>query len=246
MGLPHSDDRLHQSVSEITRLLDRHRVLEFDPQRAGVVYAMTLVGLYRTRDNGATWELLTGTIAPTPAVRAIACDPISSNTLHVAALNHGLLKSTDAGQTWTRKLEGSRITVVRTDHMKRHIVYAGGLDAEGRNVFYRSIDYGETWHRAGEGLQMRAEPSRLVVDPRDSAKLYLGSGSYQAVPYVMRLQADGPTPGRYTPEFASYLGHGEVRGLATTGSGGVVAALNHAWPSGDLTQQQIVTVRIAQ
>lgn len=220
--------------------------LEFDPQRAGVVYAMTQVGLYRTRDIGATWELLTGGIAPTPAVRAIAFDPTDSNTLLVAALNHGLLKSTDAGQTWTRNLEGSRIAVVRTDHMKRHIVYAGGLDAEGRNVFYRSIDHGETWHRAGEGLQMRAEPFRLVVDPLDSAKLYLGSSSYQGVPYVIRLQADGTTPGRYTPEFASYLGHGEVRGLAATGSGGVVAALNHAWPSSDVTQQQIVTVRIGQ
>lgn len=28
MAIPHSDDRLHQSLSEITRLLDRHRVLE--------------------------------------------------------------------------------------------------------------------------------------------------------------------------------------------------------------------------
>ncbi len=220
--------------------------LEFDPLRAGTVYAMTQVGLYRTRDNGATWELLTAGVAPTPAVRAIAFDPINSETLHAAALAHGLLKSTNAGQTWTRKLEGNRITIVRTDHMKRHIVYAGGSDAEGRNVFYRSIDHGETWHRAGEGLQMRAEPSRLVVDPRDSAKLYLGSSGFRSVPYVMRLQPNGTTPGRYLPEFASYLGHGEVRGLAATGAGGSVAALNHAWPAGDLTQQQIVTVRIGQ
>lgn len=219
--------------------------LEFDPRLAGTVYALTQVGLYRTGNNGETWEHLTGTVSPAPSLRAIAFDPVNSDTIHLAALNHGLLKSSDGGRTWVQKLTGNRITVVQTDHMKRHIVYAGGGDSDGHGVFYRSIDFGETWHRASDGLHMRGEPSRLIVDPRDSLTLYLGTATYESVPYVMRLQPDAANPRRLVPEFASYLGHGSVRALASTVSGGLVAALAHAWPTTQLNQQQIVAVLIA-
>jgi hypothetical protein len=219
--------------------------LEFDPRQAGTVYALTQVGLYRTRNNGETWEHLTGPVSPPPALRAIAFDPVNSDTIHLAALNHGLLKTSDGGRTWAQKLTGNRITVVQTDHMKRHIVYAGGSDAGGHGVFYRSIDFGETWHRADDGLHMRGEPSRVIVDPRDSLTLYVGTATYEPVPHVMRLQPDAVNTRRFVPEFASYLGHGRVRALASTLSGGLVGALAHAWPTTQLNQQQIVMVRIA-
>ena len=218
--------------------------LDFDPQRAGVVYAMTQVGLYVTLDHGATWEHLTGSVSPPPSTRAIAFDPISASTLHVATLNHGVLTSRDGGRTWARTLEGHRITVVQTDHMKRHIVYAGGLDAEGRPTFYRSIDFARTWHRAGDGLHMRGEPSRLIVDPRDSSNVYISSAAFEAAPYLMRVQTAPADPRRTAIDFATYLGHGQVRAMAATVSGGLVVALNHTWPSSNLSQQQIVTVRI--
>jgi photosystem II stability/assembly factor-like uncharacterized protein len=233
VGLPN----LHGSSSTVEDL-------DFDGQHAGVVYAMTQVGLYRSIDNGATWQDLTSGFSPPPYARAIAFDPVRSDTLHVATLNYGLLKSTDAGRTWVRTLDG-RMTVVRTDQMKRHIVYAAGSDSDGRNAFYRSIDRGETWHRAADGLDMPAEPSRLVADPRDSSKLYLASSSYTAVPYVIRLRSDAANRRTFVTEFASYLGHGEVRALASTLSGGIVAALIHRWPAANLDQQQIVTVMIA-
>jgi photosystem II stability/assembly factor-like uncharacterized protein len=218
--------------------------LAFDPRRPQVVYALTQVGLYRTRNDGVTWEDLYSSSTPLPQVRAIAFDPISSDTLHVATLNHGLLKSVDGGRTFMRTLEGSRIWTVQTDPMKRHIVYAAGSDAEGRAAFFRSIDRGSTWHRAGEGLDMRFEPSHLVVDPSDSMRLYLGSSNFASVPYLMRLQTDAANPLRFTTELATYLAHGEVRALASTPSGGVVAALSHAWPAGDPDRQAAV-VRIA-
>jgi hypothetical protein len=175
----------------------------------------------------------------------MAFDALNTDRIHAATLNHGVLTSADAGRTWTRTLDGHRITVVRTDPMKRHIVYAGGSDAEGRTVFHRSIDHGATWHRAGDGLLMRSEPSRLVVDPRDSLNLYIGSSGYGAVPYIVRLQPSAANPFSYVPEFASYLGHGTVRAVAATLTGGLVTALNHAWPVTDVTQQQIAAVRIA-
>ncbi len=219
--------------------------LHFHPRQSGVVYAATQVGLYVTMDNGTSWQHLTSALAPAPYVRGVAFDPVRRDVMYAATLNYGLLRSGDAGRTWVRKLETSRITVVATDHMKRHVVYASGSDADRRTVFYRSIDWGETWHDASAGLNMRFEPSRLLVDPSDSSRLYLASSGHSSVPYLVRLTRSTANPRSYVPEFASYLGAGTIKALTTTASGGLVAALAHAWPVNTI-DQQIVTVRISQ
>jgi hypothetical protein len=218
--------------------------LDFDPTRAGLVYALTQAGLYRSNNNGASWEHLTSAFTPSPNIRAIAFDPLRERTLHLGTSNYGVLTSADDGRTWVRTLDTIRVTAIRTDQMKRHIVYVAGRDADGRSAFYRSIDHGATWHRAEDGLDLTAEPSRMVVDPRDSSKLYLASGSVSAVPYVMRLQRDGQNPLTFTPELATYLAHGQVRAMASTLSGGIVAAVAHG-PAASPDHQQTVIVRIA-
>ncbi|MEO8677544.1 MAG: hypothetical protein ABI665_00770 [Vicinamibacterales bacterium] len=214
----------------------------FDPSRAGIVYALTQAGLYRTPDNGLSWQRIETGLSPAPFVKAMAFDPLAANTIYLATLS-GLLRSADNGQTWSPKIAGTAMTVVRTDHMKRHIVYAGGVDADGRPAFFRSIDHGENWHRSSAGLDLRYAPSRLVVDPRDSLSLYLSSTNQATAPYIVRLRPG--VAGGYAPEFASYLGSGEIRSMATTPSGTVVVAMNHSWPASVIDQQQIVTLRIA-
>lgn len=214
----------------------------FDPTRAGMVYALTQVGPHRTSDNGVSWQRIETGLSPAPSVKAMAFDRLVANTIYLATLS-GLLRSADNGQTWSPKIAGIAMTVVRTDQMKRHVVYAGGVDPEGRPAFYRSIDHGENWHRSSAGLDMRHEPSRLVVDPRDSLTLYLSSARQGTVPYIVRLQPG--VDGRYVPEFATYLGSGDIRSMTSTLSGSVVAAMNHSWPATDINQQQIVTLRIA-
>jgi photosystem II stability/assembly factor-like uncharacterized protein len=217
--------------------------LDFDPSAAGVVYAMTQVGLYRSNDNGSSWVHLTTGFAPPPSVRSIAFDPVRPQTLHAGTLNYGVLTTTDSGRTWARTLEGRRITALGTDPMKRHIVYAAGSDADGRSAFYRSIDHGASWHRASDGLDMTAEPSRLVID-HDSSKLYLASSSVNVVPYVLRLQRDGRDPLTFAADVATYLAHGRVRAMTPTLAGGVVVALSHG-PPANPDQQQTVVLRIA-
>jgi hypothetical protein len=233
-GLPN----LHGSSATVTDL-------EIDPRRAETVYAMTQVGLYVTADNGVTWQHMTSGVSPAPYTTAMAFDPIDANILHLATLTHGLLKSSDGGRTWSPRLTGSRITAVQTDPLKRHIVYAAGSDAERRNVAYRSIDHGDSWHLVTAGLDMRYEPSRLVVDTRDSLNLFLASAGLSAVPYIQRLAPAASNPRSFALEFASYLGHGEVQALAAGISGGLVGAMTHSWPAADANQRQIVTLRIA-
>lgn len=81
-----------------------------------------------------------------------------------------------------------------SDHERVHIVYAGGLNEDGRPTFYRSIDRGASWHVASAGYDSRYEPAALLVDPRDSSQLFLGSAGYGPTPYVMRLRRTAANP----------------------------------------------------
>ena len=73
MATPHSDDRLHHSLSEITRLLDRHRVLEAlahqqdSPRR-------DLVEQLQHRQNVAEWFKRHEALTSNPWDRRRTCD----------------------------------------------------------------------------------------------------------------------------------------------------------------------------
>jgi uncharacterized protein (TIGR03437 family) len=93
--------------------------LALDPNYDGVnnqtIYAGAAHGgLWRTRDNGRTWQTLMDD-QPTQAVGAITIDPSNSNTIYVGTgtasrsissyYGEGLFKSTDGGATW-RQISG--------------------------------------------------------------------------------------------------------------------------------------------
>src|SRR5206468_2770127 len=68
-------------------------------------------GVWKTTNGGSTWTPLTDT-APTSAIGALALDPTNQSIVYAGTgeanfANHsryglGLLKSTDAGATWTQ------------------------------------------------------------------------------------------------------------------------------------------------
>ncbi len=87
-----------------------------DPLHPGWVYAAVFgsgKGLYRSQDKGNTWEkLLTDNF-----LRNVAISPVNSDVIYAASskpLNsggydpssHGVMRSTDGGQTWTPVNEG--------------------------------------------------------------------------------------------------------------------------------------------
>src|SRR6185503_7586759 len=54
--------------------------------------------LYRTSDNGETWQPTGG---PLDLIRAIEIDPASPDTMYVAQFRSGVLRSTDGGDTFS-------------------------------------------------------------------------------------------------------------------------------------------------
>src|SRR5690348_4743410 len=67
----------------------------------------TGAGLWRSRDAGATWEALLDAAAPSLTVGAFDLDRFAPDTIYVGLGDHygpratGVMRSTDAGATWS-------------------------------------------------------------------------------------------------------------------------------------------------
>ena len=131
-----------------------------DPRNSDVVYLGTDGGVWRTTDGGQTWIPLTDD-QPSLQIGALALDPTNPDIVYAGTtisnfffgnLGAGILKSTDAGTTWTLLpgplptgpgLEASvwSLAVCPGDG---NIVLAVDQSATAAAV-YRSADGGNTW-----------------------------------------------------------------------------------------------------
>jgi photosystem II stability/assembly factor-like uncharacterized protein len=168
-------------------------------------------GVWRTTDAGLTWTPLTDHM-PTTAIGALAIDPSDERVLYAGTgeanfANHsryglGLLKSTDAGATWTLLAEptfaGRCFSSIVIDPRDTRVLYAGITRAGGFPVtgggpgipppaakghplgngptgVFKSADGGLTWTQLGNGLPSR-DCTRVVINPANPDVLYAGIG----------------------------------------------------------------------
>jgi photosystem II stability/assembly factor-like uncharacterized protein len=131
------------------------KVLLPDPHRPGTVYAGTDLGLYRTENNGAAWQLL-DTPMNGAMVWSLAVDPVDANVLFAGTgtpSTPGIFRSDDAGKTWKRlsvdiaaecpNVGTPRPTAIAIDPLDHRRVWVG-LEVDGVR---HSADGGETWTR---------------------------------------------------------------------------------------------------
>jgi photosystem II stability/assembly factor-like uncharacterized protein len=131
-----------------------------DPRNSSVVYLGTDGGVWKTTDGGETWIPLTDN-QPSLEIRALALDPTSPDIIYAGTaasnslggnLGAGILKSTDAGASWTQLpgplpigpgLEASiwSLAVSPSDSNILLVVDQRGVSA----AVYRSADGGNTW-----------------------------------------------------------------------------------------------------
>ena len=71
------------------------------PTRAGLVFAATTNGLYRTADGGALWRPTALGLALDDPVSALSFAPSASSVVYLVA-SSGLYRSDDSGQTWSK------------------------------------------------------------------------------------------------------------------------------------------------
>ena len=119
------------------------------PDNAQRLIAGTDVGLYRSEDNGHSWEKL-----PSPMeelqIWSVAADPTNSNVLFVGTRPAGF-RSRDGGKTWEEMAMGvnlncpigtPRTTNIIVDPRDSKTIWAG-IEVDG---VYKSQDGGRTWN----------------------------------------------------------------------------------------------------
>lgn len=153
----------------------------------GTLYAGERFGLYRSTDDGATWQR---TSVRGQWIGALATDRLD---LVYAGTELGLSRSTDRGATWTRLDSASpeQLVDVIAASPDGHIAIATSFDAD--MGLRRTTDAGMTWGKVPHDLTVLGARS---ISYDDGGYLYvlahLGSGDYptrSAVPLAPTIRA---------------------------------------------------------
>jgi photosystem II stability/assembly factor-like uncharacterized protein len=99
-------------------------------------------GLWRTSNGGLNW---TNAAADTLIGTFYKVRFAGQNTVH-AATDHGYFRSDDAGQTWTRFIQG-QITDVVVNPSSPAIVYCSRREVSNLGGLYKSVNGGSNWYK---------------------------------------------------------------------------------------------------
>lgn len=211
-GLWASDDR-GASWTQKTGGMDRPHVymLIAQPRPEGTaIYCGTEpVGLYRSTDMGDSWTELAAisdvpgtdrwTFPPPPHiahVKHIAFHADEPDTLYVCIEQGALLKSVDAGASWTELTDYENVALVeekfRRDNHRvvirpsnpRHMLLCGG---EG---LFRSVDGGLSWEHLLTRQSRIGYPDAMFLDPRDENTVILGGPGHAPREWAKERNAD--------------------------------------------------------
>ena len=112
--------------------------------------------------------------------RALAGVPDQPNVFYIGAVNGGVWKTTDAGQTWQPLFDAQStgsigaLAVAPSDPNVIYVASGEGLmrpDLSVGNGIYKSTDAGKTWTHLG--LRDGQQIPQIAIDPRDPNKLFV-------------------------------------------------------------------------
>ncbi|MFV1958020.1 MAG: WD40/YVTN/BNR-like repeat-containing protein, partial [Planctomycetota bacterium] len=144
-------------------------------------------GVCVSLDHGRTWKPTTEGLPQAP-VTSIVLDPTSPRkrrVLWAGVFGHGVYRSGDGGQTWTKRSEGVGSAANRRVYrVQRHpsgslfaLVTAkregGRFLADGVGL-YRSDDSGRSWRSITQGARF-LWPKDFTLDPADAGVVWLGN-----------------------------------------------------------------------
>ena len=142
--------------------------------------------------RGLRWRL----VGPFRGGRSVAVtgDPTNPRVFYFGAVDGGVWKSANAGQSWTNLTDGhtslASIGAIAVAPSDPNVLYAGGGEADFREDYTygdgieRSTDGGRTWTHLG--LDDARHIARIVVDPRDADVVYVAAMGHGAGPNPMR------------------------------------------------------------
>ena len=158
------------------------RSLVTSPHDTDTLYAGSEVGLYKSQDKGASWDLIESPFTD-KQIWSVAVHPDDPETIMVGIKQPGVFRTCDGGKNWNevdvgivdRCLAGApKVTNILYDP-RNHATIWIGVEIDG---LYRSRDNGVTWERMpplgenelnqdihGIAIAIGAESKLLVTTP---------------------------------------------------------------------------------
>lgn len=221
------------------------RIADFavNPQNHSEYYvAVASGGLWKTTNNGTTWQALADTIQ-SYSMGVVVLDPTNPNVVwlgtgennHQRALGYGcgVYKSTDGGQSWTYKgLKDSRqIGGIVVDPKNPNTVYVAAEGSAwgpgGERGLYKTTDGGKTWNKV-LNISENTGVNNVVMDPRDSNVLY--ATSEQRRRHIYTKIGGGPESAVYKTTDAGASWEKIMSGLPGSDKGGMGIAISPVNP----------------
>jgi len=142
------------------------------------------IGMMRSTNGGATWELRNGsgenTLEDLASFASITVDPRDSNRIVTGGKYRGCVEgsqqsggiytSDDAGATWTNRMDNTQVHEIQRDPSVPDILWV----ASNRGV-HKSVDNGETWvAQTNSGLPFGSlGRTEIAIAPSDPETVYV-------------------------------------------------------------------------
>ena len=163
--------------------LGRINAVAVDPVNPNIIYAGAPAGgIWKSIDDGATWQQPTTDLLPSIGVSSIVIDYINPSIIYIGtgdadasdSYSIGVLKSTDGGLTWAQTGLTWSIAQVRSicklimDPVNNNILFAATKDG-----IYKTINAGNSWTQVKSGSFRDIE-----FKPTNSQVIYAAGTSF--------------------------------------------------------------------
>jgi hypothetical protein len=206
-----------------------------DPNNENIVVASATTGFYKTdvnptssifrsTDGGASWTEVHNL---PDRIQQVVADPTNFNNLYAAVYGQGVLKSIDAGLTWSFSNTGiSDLTgrfELAVSPINASYIFAASQGGDGHSELWVSLDGGLSW---SETTESGSEPNWLgsqgwydntiVCHPTDPAIVYVGGPQL----WKIDMGSIGSTSRTSTPLASYSFPHPDHHGLTIVHDGG--------------------------
>ncbi|MFK8017401.1 MAG: YCF48-related protein [Gammaproteobacteria bacterium] len=140
-----------------------------------IVAARSFAGIFRSFDDGQTWEDLNS--PATPFARAVAIKPNDTQVILASGFTGGLYRTENGGEQWSDITPASQtgaIAYIEFDPHNPEVVYAGGSCC----VDLKSTDAGATWEPfLDTPAQANGRVIAMEFHPSEQGLIYVAGGN---------------------------------------------------------------------